>query len=87
MTQVILSTPSQSGSRARGKPARTTIQITPQTKEYLDRIKEQANVETYDQAIHIMIRERKKHLPSSFGKLPAIGCFTRQEDDSDRIPY
>jgi hypothetical protein len=71
----------------KGKVPKTTIQITPHTKDYLDKIKEQPGVETYDQAILVLIRERRKHLPSSFGKLPDIGHFTREEDDSHRIRH
>jgi hypothetical protein len=71
----------------RGKVPKTTIQITPHTKDYLDKIKEQSGIETYDQAILFLIRERRKHLPSSFGKLPGIGHFTREEDDSHRIRH
>lgn len=69
----------------RGKISKTTIQVTPFTKDYLDKIKEQPGVETYDQAILFLIRERRKHLPSSFGKLPGISHFSREEDDSYRI--
>ncbi|MFA4826191.1 MAG: hypothetical protein WC593_13655 [Methanoregula sp.] len=71
----------------KGKVSKTTIQVTPHTKDYLDKIKEQSGVETYDQAILFLIRERRKHLPSSFGKLPGIGHFTREEDDSHRIRH
>ncbi|WP_321504231.1 hypothetical protein [uncultured Methanoregula sp.] len=87
MTQVILPAPDQELPDRRGKAPKTTIQISPHAKDYLDKIKEQAGVETYDQAILFLIRERRKHLPSSFGKLPGIGHFTREEDDSHRIRH
>jgi hypothetical protein len=87
MTQAIHPAQDQDLIERRGKVHKTTIQITPHTKVYLDKIKEQSGVETYDQAILFLIRERRKHLPSSFGKLPGIGHFTREEDDSHRIRY
>jgi hypothetical protein len=65
---------------------KTTIQIASPTKDYLDKIKEQAGVETYDPAILYLIHEWKKHLPSSFGSLPGIGHFVREED-SHRIRH
>lgn len=87
MTQVILPAQDQELPGRRGKVTKTTIQISPHAKDYLDKIKEQAGVETYDQAILFLIRERRKHLPSSFGKLPGIGHFTREEDDSHRVRH
>jgi len=87
MTHIIHLTLDQDLTGGRGKVPKTTIQITPHTKDYLDKIKEQSGVETYDQAILFLIRERRKHLPSSFGKLPGIGHFTREEDDSYRIRH
>jgi hypothetical protein len=79
--------PAQDLAERRGKVPRITIQVTPYTKDYLDKIKEQSGVETYDQAILFLIRERRKFLPSSFGKLPGIGHFIREEDDSHRIRH
>ncbi|MFA6225838.1 MAG: hypothetical protein WC620_06590 [Methanoregula sp.] len=70
-----------------GKVPKATIQVTPHTRDYLDKIKEQSGVDTYDQTILFLIRERRKHLPSSFGKLPGIGHFTREDDDSHRIRH
>lgn len=87
MTQAILPAQERDLAERRGKVPKTTIQITPHTKDYLDKIKEQSGAETYDQAILFLIRERRKHLPSSFGKLPGIGHFVRDEDDSDRIRH
>jgi hypothetical protein len=87
MTQGILPAQAQELPERRGKVPKTTIQISPHAKDYLDKIKEQAGVGTYDQAILFLIRERRKHLPSSFGKLPGIGHFTREEDDSHRIRH
>ena len=87
MTQAIHHHQDQDLAVRRGKVHKTTIQITPHTKDYLDKIKEQSGVETYDQAILFLIRERRKYLPSSFGKLPGIGHFIREEDDSHRIRH
>jgi hypothetical protein len=66
--------------RASREAQRTTIQVSPPTKDYLDKIKDESGVETYDKAIMFLIRERRKKLPSSFGSLPAIGSFVREED-------
>jgi hypothetical protein len=87
MTQAIPHTQDHDLTERRGKVHKTTIQVAPHTKDYLDKIKEQSGVETYDQAILFLIRERRKHLPSSFGKLPGIGHFTREEDDSHRVRH
>jgi hypothetical protein len=87
MTQALHPAQDRDLAEPRGKVPKTTIQITPHTKDYLDKIKEQSGVDTYDQAILFLIRERRKHLPSSFGKLPGIGHFTREEDDSHRIRH
>ena len=70
-----------------GRPQKTTIQIAPHTKDYLDKIKGQSGAETYDQAILYLIRERRKYIPSSFGSLPGIGHFVREEEDSHRIRH
>ena len=66
---------------------RTTIQVSPPTKDYLDKIKDESGVETYDKAILFLIRERRKKLPSSFGSLPTIGSFVREEEDPYRIRH
>lgn len=87
MTQAVHPDQERDLPRQRGRALKTTIQIAPHTKEYLDKIKEQANVDTYDQAILVMIRERKAHIASSFGKLSGIGTFRREEDDSHRIRH
>jgi len=87
MPQAMHSIQDLSLNERRGKPPKTTIQIAPHTKDYLDKIKGQSGVETYDQAILYLIRERRKHLPSSFGSLPDIGHFVREEDDSHRIRH
>lgn len=87
MAQVIHHPQDQNLHVRRGKVPKTTIQVTPHTKDYRDKIKEQSGVETYEQAILFLIRERRKHLPSSFGKLPGIGHFTRVEDDSHRVRH
>jgi hypothetical protein len=66
---------------------RTTIQVSPPTKDYLDKIKDESGVETYDKAILFLIRERRKKLPSSFGSLPMIGSFVREEEDPYRLRH
>jgi len=86
-TQIIHPAQDQDLTERSGKIPKTTIQITPHTKDYLDKIKDQSGAETYDQAYLFLIRERRKQLPSSFGKLPGIGHFTREEDDSYRIRH
>lgn len=66
---------------------RTTIQVSPSTKDFLDTIKDESGVETYDKAILFLIRERRKKLPSSFGCLPSIGSFVREEEDPYRVRH
>jgi hypothetical protein len=73
--------------RASREAQRTTIQVSPSTKDYLDKIKDESGVETYDKAILFLIRERRKKLPSSFGSLPTIGSFVREEEDPYRIRH
>ena len=73
--------------RASRDTQRTTIQVSLPTKDYLDKIKDESGVETYDKAILFLIRERRKKLPSSFGSLPTIGSFVREEEDPYRIRH
>ena len=73
--------------RASREAQRTTIQVSPPTKDYLDKIKDESGVETYDKAILFLIRERRKKLPSSFGSLPTVGLFVREEEDPYRIRH
>jgi hypothetical protein len=74
-------------SERKGRGQRTTIQVTFPTKEYLDKIKEETGADSYEKAILFLIRERRKKLPSSFGSLPAIGSFVREEEDPYRVPH
>jgi len=66
---------------------RTTIQITHMTKTTLEQVKEMEHLETYDDAINFLFRERRKSLPSTFGCMPDSGSFEREEeDDPYRLP-
>jgi hypothetical protein len=66
---------------------RTTIQITQLTKTALEQVKEMEHLETYDDAINFLFRERRKSLPSTFGCMPDSGSFEREEeDDPYRLP-
>ena len=70
-----------------GSIGRTTIQISPLTKTILDQVKEMEHLETYDDAINFLWRERRKHLPSTFGCMPNTGVFDRdEEEDPHRLP-
>jgi hypothetical protein len=72
--------------RAREIPERTTIQISQGTKGDLDRIKREAGVKTYDEAIRFLLEERRRLRPSTFGLLVGAGPFVRdEEEDSHRI--
>ena len=62
------------------KPARTTIQVSPVTKDKLDLIKQEAHVETYEEAILFLFRKHRKSRPSAAGTHPGIGPFVREED-------
>ncbi|MFA5416150.1 MAG: hypothetical protein WC295_11700 [Methanoregula sp.] len=67
--------------------SRTTIQIVPVTKLKMDHIKEMEDLDTYDDVINFLIRERRKHLPSTAGSTPDITPFEREEeDDPYRLP-
>jgi hypothetical protein len=79
--------PTRQQDRVSREAQRTTIQVSPPTKDYLDKIKDESGVETYDKAILFLIRERRKKLPSSFGSLPALGSFVREEEDPYRIRH
>jgi hypothetical protein len=66
---------------------RTTIQINQLTKTTLEQIKEMEHLETYDDAINFLFRERRRYLPSTFGSMPDDGPFEREEeDDPYRVP-
>ena len=67
---------------------KTSIQVSGNTKLDLDRVKTEADAETYEDAIRFLIRERKKHRPSTFGLLAGGPSFVReQEEDSHRIRH
>lgn len=70
-----------------GKPARTTIQVSPVTKDKLDLIKQEAHVETYEEAILFLFRKHRKSRPSAAGTHPGIGPFVREEDDPYRTRH
>ena len=66
---------------------KTTIQITQLTKTTLEQVKEMEHLETYDDAINFLFRERRKNLPSTFGCMPDNGSSGREEeDDPYRLP-
>jgi len=87
MAEAVQSVPRTPAAERRGRGQRTTIQVTPPTKAYLDKIKEETGADSYEKAILFLIRERRKKLPSSFGSLPALGSFIREEEDPYRIPH
>jgi len=87
MAEAVRSGDTHPAPEKKGRGQRTTIQVTPPTKEYLDKIKEETGADSYEKAILFLIRERRKKLPSSFGKLPAIGSFVREEEDPYRVPH
>ena len=67
--------------------SKSTIQISRITKMTLDQVKEMEHLETYDETINFLFRERRKNLPSSAGCFPSGGPFERdEEDDSYRLP-
>jgi hypothetical protein len=69
------------------RPARTTIQVNSLTKLSLDQIKEMESLDTYDEVINFLIRERRKHLLSTAGSTPGKGTFERdEEEDPYRVP-
>lgn len=66
---------------------RTTIQISQLTRTILEQIKEMEQLETYDDAINFLFRERRRCLPSKFGCMPDDGPFEREEEeDPNRVP-
>jgi len=71
-----------------GSIGRTTIQISQLTKTILDQVKEMEHLETYDDAINFLFRDRRKNLPSTFGCMPNTGVFDREEEEEDphRLP-
>ena len=69
------------------RSGRTTIQVESTTKLSLDQIKELESLDTYDAVITYLIRERRKHLPSTAGCTPDIEPFIRdEEEDPYRVP-
>jgi hypothetical protein len=67
---------------------KTSIQVSGNTKLDLDRVKTEAEAETYEDAIRFLLLERKKHRPSTFGLLGGGPSFVRdEEEDSHRIRH
>jgi hypothetical protein len=66
---------------------KTTIQINQMTKIILEQVKEIEHLETYDDAINFLFKERRNSLPSTFGCMPECEPFEREEgDDPYRLP-
>ena len=66
---------------------KTTIQINQMTKIILEQVKEMEHLETYDDVINFLFKERRNSLPSTFGCMPECGPFEREEeDDPYRLP-
>jgi hypothetical protein len=71
-----------------GIPHKTSIQVSGSTKINLDRVKQEADVETYEDAIRFLLEEQKRHRPSTFGLLSGGRPFIRdEEEDSHRIRH
>ena len=67
---------------------KTSIQVSGTTKLDLDRVKNEADAETYEDAIRFLLVERKKHRPSTFGLLAGGPSFVRdEEEESHRIRH
>ena len=76
-----------SQNKAQVTNSKSTIQISRITKMTLDQVKEMEHLETYDETINFLFRERRKNLPSSAGCFPSGGPFERdEEDDPYRLP-
>ena len=71
----------------RGKASRTTIQVSPVTKDKLDLIKLEAHVETYEEAILFLFKKHRKSRSSAAGTHPGISPFVREEDDPYRTRH
>lgn len=82
-------TPAKSAGRKKNpvKSPKTTIQINQMTKIILEQVKEMEHLETYDDVINFLFKERRNSLPSTFGCMPDCGSFEREEeDDPYRLP-
>ena len=67
---------------------KTSIQVSGNSKLDLDRVKTEADAETYEDVIRFLLLERKKHRPSTFGLLAGGPSFVRdEEEDSHRIRH
>jgi hypothetical protein len=67
---------------------KTSIQVSGNTKLDLDRVKTEAEAETYEDAIRFLLLERKRHRPSTFGLFAGGPSFVRdEEEDSHRIRH
>lgn len=67
---------------------KTTIQLSGDTKSDLDRVKQEAEADTYEDVIRFLLQERKKNRPSAFGLLSGVRSFVRdEEEDSHRIRH
>lgn len=78
---------SATSQEGRVKTPRTTIQVSPLTKDKLDLIKQEANAETYDEAILFLFRKHRRSRPSAAGTHPGISPFVREEEDPYRVRH
>jgi predicted CopG family antitoxin len=66
----------------------TTIQVSRLIQQELDDLKKIEGVKSYDDVIKILLIERKRSIPSTFGCLKKAPAFVRdEEEDSDRVPH
>ena len=63
--------------------SRTSVQLDRDTKELLDRVKQEKNARSYAEAIRILAREAMRLKASEAGTLPKLKPFRR--DDLDRF--
>jgi predicted CopG family antitoxin len=59
----------------------TTIQVKDDILEMLNRVKKEANVKSYDEAIRYLFKKAKRMERSHFGSLPELESFRREEID------
>jgi hypothetical protein len=84
----IVNPPSGKIKKGHGIPVKTSIQVSGSTKVNLDRVKQEADVETYEEAIRFLLEAQQRHRPSTFGLLSGGRPFVRDKgEDSHRIRH
>ncbi|MCL5252752.1 MAG: hypothetical protein M1351_01485 [Candidatus Thermoplasmatota archaeon] len=60
---------------------KTTLHVSRTTKQYLDLVKDETGLQSYDEVIDFLLKTSKRLSGSEKGRLPKLKTFRREESD------